>query len=198
MRYRVSATTRRQPVGDHRRRAPYGGVPVVGVEVGPAGLAPGGSVEVRSGSQVLATASGAPGRRRIALPARLLAPGTTPLRVVYVDPAGRATATADTSAVVSRLTSVVDARRTVVTRGERGRVAVTLAVVPGGAADLATGKVTIKSGKRVLGTGRVVDGRVVVRLWKLKRVGKVTARISYAGTDFVSGDTGTVSLVVRR
>jgi hypothetical protein len=58
--------------------------------------------------------------------------------------------------------------------------------------------VTVKIGKRVLGTGQVVGGRAVVRLWAVKRAATVRARLVYTGDDVVAGDKGYATLVVRR
>ncbi|WP_193606608.1 LamG-like jellyroll fold domain-containing protein [Nocardioides lijunqiniae] len=173
-------------------RVTYGRAGTVAVAVSPATAT--GRVDVLSGSRVLGSGTVTAGKASVALPARALAPGTHPLTLRYAGDASHDASTGQVQLVVVKAVPVMKVQAPgKVKRGKRATVKVTL-TAPG---VTLTGqvRVTVK-GKKVVGTVR--NGRVVLRLPKAARVGRLKATVAYLGSPYAAAVTRSVTIRVTR
>ncbi|GAA1936690.1 M14 family zinc carboxypeptidase [Nocardioides hwasunensis] len=164
------------------------------VTVGGTGAA-GSSVDVLVDGVKAATATlAANGKASVALPAFSSA-GTKQVTAVFAgngDLAGSSSAAATLR--VAKAGSTVKARAGKVKVGKRAKVTVRVR-----SSGPLTGKVEIRRGKKVIGTGRVdAAGKVTIRLKKIARPGKVKLKIRYLGSADVAASSAKVRLTVTR
>jgi Bacterial Ig-like domain (group 3) len=147
---------------------------------------PTGSVELKAGSTVIGTGNLVAGSATITVP-KTLAAGSHTLTAVYV---GSTVLMASHSAGAAF--KVTKAKATVTAKLAKKSVATTakakVAVTVKTAGSVATGKVTIKDGSKVVATGRLAHGKVVVTLPKLKP-GKHKLTVVYTGSPNVAAGT---------
>lgn len=186
VRYRITGapTATVSATAQHSR---YGEVPLVQVSVGPAGLSPTGSVEIRKGNKVLASASGAPGTRSVSLPARVLRPGSHLLKVRYLDADGKQRAIANVRVVVTKATSTLEVSAVAASATRAGSLTGTISIRPRSVASETGGQVEVRAGGKVVGKGRVVGGPFDIDLKPLRSHGKVVLVLKYAGNAVIKG-----------
>ncbi len=176
----------------------YGQSPVLQVDLGPSGLSATGSIEVRAGGRVLATAPGQPGVRRIVLPAGRLEPRVHPLQVVYVDATGADRTATSARTVVRKARGRLWAKPASLHRQRHGRVTVRLRLRPRDIAWAARGRVVVRDKGRAIGRGYLRNGRVVVRLDRYHRRSENTLRVAYRGNRFVTPATVSIPFTLTQ
>lgn len=177
----------------------YGQTRNVDVTVRAAGTTPTGTVELRSGSTLLATgslpasAAGEAASVTIAVTQGALAPGSHPLTASY---AGDSSVSASSATTMLR---IAKARASVavklprkILRNQRARIAVV--VKAPGVARL-SGKVVVYDGKRRIGTAMVDKrGKATVTSSRLK-AGRHRITVTYQGSTYVAKATGKATTV---
>ncbi|GEA80881.1 esterase-like activity of phytase family protein [Cellulomonas uda] len=156
----------------------YGTAARVAVTVTGGATPPTGTVQVREGSRVLASATlDASGRARLTLPATLRA-GTHRLTVAYAGTADVAASQTPASLRVTRAEARVrlGAASWHAARGSRPTIVVDVT----GAGRTPSGKVSVAVGGRTVATRALRDGRLVLALPRVSRTATVTVR--YAGS----------------
>ncbi|MBC2933902.1 M28 family peptidase [Nocardioides sp. zg-1228] len=176
----------------------YGQSPVVRIDLAPAALEPTGSIEIRDGGRVLATTSGQPGVRSVILPAARLRPGRHDVDVVYVDASGADRVVSPTRVKVLKARAQLRLRPVRTVRGARVHLPVRLVVRPRDIAFAARGRIVVRSGGREVGSARLRDGRVVVRLDRLDRSGKHVLRVRHVGNRLVRPSSASTTVVVGK
>ena len=160
----------------------YGEVPSISVSV--AGSTANGTIEVRHGSEVLATAGAALGVRRVTLPRGSVRPGDGTLQVALVGADGKDVTTTTTEHVVARAPSSVSVRSGRVTSTRRLKVSVELPSTL--APSEATGRIVVRRGGKVVGRARAVAGLANVKLDLGRKSGKTRLSVTYVGNDVVA------------
>ena len=160
----------------------YGTAASVTATVAPAAAT--GTVVLLNGTTVIGQATLSGGKATVAIPAKLLPPGTYALTLRYT---GSAAYTASSTTVAHTVAKVIPEMKVKapkkIDKGDRAKVKVLLSSTT----DVEiTGKVelTIKGGKTLKGT--VEDGKVVFKLPKAKETGKLKLKVVYSGSDLVA------------
>jgi hypothetical protein len=171
----------------------YGTAASIPVTVTADGVTPTGSVSVRDGATVLATASLTTGQASVAVPAGSLQPGVHALTVAYAGDDHVTTATKGIILTVAKVGGKVSAIGGSVVYGKAVSVPIT---VTGGAP---TGTVTVSSGATVLGTATLTGGAANVAIPATSLApGAHSLTVAYAGDSTVAADSTTVTLTVTR
>ncbi len=173
----------------------YGTAAKVAVTVAGSSAAPSGSVQVKVGS---ATVNGtlAAGKATVTLPANVAAGSQT----VSVNYAGDTTYSAASESLTLRVakgkTTLKAKAPKQIKKSKLGNVTVTVSI-PKSSVKVAGGKVTIKKGKKTVGTGTVKkNGKVTIKLAKLAK-GKNKLQIKYAGNASVKGSSAKVTITQK-
>lgn len=174
----------------------YGKSSVVTVSVTAAGQTPTGTVEVRNGATVLATAPVVAGTASITLPARSLPPGSAALTAVYSGDANVAGKTAGFTQTVVKATPLVSFT---VKPGtiEAGVTKPTIRVKVS-----ADGVVPVNGEVRIFVKGQgaetvtLVNGKAKRKLDVFNNAGKRAVRVRFLGSDFVEAAKAKGSLTV--
>jgi hypothetical protein len=173
--------------------AVYGAATSIPVTVTADGVTPTGSVSVRDGATVLATATLAAGQASVAVPAGSLQPGAHALTVAYAGDDHVTTVTKGITLTVAKVGGTVSATGGSVVYGKAASVPVT---VTGGAP---TGSVTVSSGATVLGTATLAGGAATVAIpAKSLAPGSHALTVAYAGDGTVAAGTTTATLTVTK
>ncbi|UYM03338.1 Ig-like domain repeat protein [Solicola gregarius] len=159
-----------------------------------------GKVSVFKGKKRLGSAKLAKGKATVKLGRTALKPGKHKLQVKFAGSTRFKASKATTTLRVAKARSTVRAAKVgpkkVVAKKTRAKVRVNVRAAglkPGG-------KVTIRSGGKVIGKGQVRKGALTLRVQKFARPGKKTLVVKYAGNATVKGDAGrlTIRVVKRR
>ncbi|WP_205473540.1 ExeM/NucH family extracellular endonuclease [Nocardioides sp. SYSU D00038] len=155
-----------------------------------------GTVEIRSGATVLGSAAVVDGVATVTLPARSLAPGARTLTAAYLGDAATSPASDTFTATVSKAASSVSGTISPKpVKVKKTKVSLTIKVsAPAGVP--VTGKVSFKVDGKTK-TKTLVNGKVVVNLGKFKQKGSKSVKITYLGSDLLTGSTRTVTFTVR-
>ena len=160
----------------------YGEVPSISVSV--AGSTANGTIEVRHGSEVLASSVATLGVRRLTLPRGSVRPGEGALQVALVGADGKDVTTTATEHVVAKAASTVTVRSPKVTANRRLKVSIELpsALSP----SEASGRVVVRRGGKVVGRARTVAGLATVKLDLGRKSGKTRLTVTYRGNEVVA------------
>ncbi|WP_340537323.1 LamG-like jellyroll fold domain-containing protein [Nocardioides sp. GXZ039] len=171
----------------------YGKAGTVAVTTNPATAT--GQVQVLNGTTVLGTGTLSAGKASIALAAKALKPGTYTLTVRYAGDAGHTAATGTVTVKVAKATSTITVKAPKrIKQGARAKVTVTVKA-PAGVPVTGQVKAWVK-GKKVV-VGKVKNGKVVLKLAKATKKGKMKVKISYLGSDLLTKATKTVTIKVQ-
>ncbi|MDT0188006.1 LamG-like jellyroll fold domain-containing protein [Microbacterium sp. ARD31] len=157
----------------------YGTPGTVSVAVSPATAT--GSVELRKGTEVLATATVADGRGTLVLAAKSLLPGVHDLTVRY---GGDADHRASTSVVRVQVDKVVPTVEVTAAKAKGGKGVITVSLTTDHGVPV-TGQVRIAIDRGATLTAGVTDGRAVFTLPKVPAGGQATLTATYLGSDLV-------------
>lgn len=175
-------------------RATYGRPVTIPVEVSGA---EGGTVQLRRGTRVLASAAVRNGTAQVRLPRTALKPGTH--RLVAHLPGTTRTASAEAPVTVRVVKAPATIRASVVrAHGQAGarRPALRVRVTAPGVRP--TGRVVVRHQGRWLGAAPVRDGRATVRIARPARPGAFSVRVRYAGSTTVRAVATRVRVPVAR
>jgi hypothetical protein len=167
----------------------------VPVEVTADGVEPTGTVTVKAGDVVLGSEALSDGAADVEIPGGALDAGTYTLTVAYAgdDNVGGDQTTVEL--VVTKAATSAAAGNDSVVYGKGASIPVEVTadgVTP-------TGKVTVKSGSKVLGTATLSEGSADVSIpAKALAPGKYTLTVEYAGDDNVQASTDTATLTVTQ
>ncbi|UPK75483.1 Ig-like domain repeat protein [Nocardioidaceae bacterium SCSIO 66511] len=159
-----------------------------------------GKVSVFKGKRKLGTAKLAKGKATVKLGRTSLKPGKHKLQVKFAGSRGFKASKAKTTLRVTKAKSTVRAAKVapkkVVAKKTRAKVRVKVRA----AGVKPAGKVTIRSGGKVIGKGKVRKGMLTLRVKKFANPGKKKLVVKYAGNATVKGDAGrlTIRVVKRR
>jgi len=165
---------------------PYGVASTVRITVTGGASAPTGAVQVKDGTEVIGAGTLIAGAATVTL-AKTLAVGAHSLTASYGGSTMlMASASAPKMLTVTKAKATVSAKlaKKALTTSAKGKLTVTVTA----AGVVATGKVTIKDGKKVIATGTLKNGKVVVTLPRLKK-GKQTLTVVYAGSATLTSAT---------
>jgi type 1 glutamine amidotransferase len=170
----------------------YGQAGTLVVSVAPAAAT--GKVEVLEAGDVLASATLASGQASLQLPAKALLPGTHQLTLRYLGDGAHKASSSTVEVVVDKVVPRMTVRApSTVKKGKKVKVKVVLRAADGVAV---TGQVRIAiKGGRTL-TGKLRDGKVVVRLPKARKTMRLT--VTYVGSELAESVTDKVRIKVRR
>ena len=185
----VATTTISGSSAPHR----YGATGEVSISVTPSAAA--GVVQVLADSRPLASGPLSAGAARLTLPARSLQPGNHTLTLRYLgDRAHRGSSTMLQVKVAKGVPRLeVKAPRTV-KAGDRPKIVVKV-VAPDGAS--VTGRVAVKLTGRKTVIGKLVNGRVKVRLPKMRRVSTRVVKVRFRGSPQFTRIAGSIQIKVR-
>jgi Zn-dependent metalloprotease len=172
----------------------YGSASSVNVTVSGTTPTPTGSVTVKEGSTTLGTATlDAAGKASVALPSTLAA-GAHSLSVVYGGDGNYDTKTVSVTATVNKAASTTTASAPKKVKAKKP-FDVSASVTPG----TATGTVQVYDGSKLIGTGTLANGKVTITITKgLKKPGKHTLTVKYAGSASVNASQTTVKVKVKK
>lgn len=154
-----------------------------------------GLVYVTDGSKVVGIGVLDGGTGGVFLDKTALEPGTHELRAYFGGSADYEPTDVPVSVTITKAPSRTTARVTtskVVQKKTKAKVAVTVSAT--GFAP--SGKVTVKKGSKLLGTGTVKNGKAVVTLRAFTHLGTARLTVSYAGDQHALPSSGTTSLKV--
>lgn len=175
--------------------APYGKAKTVTVRATVGGAAAAGSVAVKVGSGAQRTFRlGAGGSVAVPVPANTPA-GTARIAVTLPGSASADTASATASLRIAKARGVVTAKLVKAKVKQSKRAVLRVRVLPTGVP--VTGRVTVKAGSKVVARGVVRNGKVNLRIAKLKK-GSHQLVVSYAGDRNVTKGARTVTLRVTK
>ncbi len=160
----------------------WGQVPSITVSV--AGSTANGTIEVRHGSEVVASSVATLGVRRMTLPRGSVRPGDGALQVALVGADGKDVTATATEHVVAKASSTVTVRSRKVTTNHRLKVSVQVpsTLSPGEA----SGRVVVKRGGKVIGRARTIAGTATVELELGRKVRSAKVTVTYRGNDVVA------------
>ncbi|CUR60375.1 conserved exported hypothetical protein [metagenome] len=157
----------------------YGTVGTVSVAVSPATAT--GSVELRKGTEVLATATVADGRGTLVLAAKSLLPGVHDLTLRY---GGDADHRASTSVVRVQVDKVVPTVEVTAAKAKKGKGVITVSLTTDHGVPV-TGQVRIAIDRGATLTATVTGGKAVFELPKVPAGNQATLTATYLGSDLV-------------
>jgi 5'-nucleotidase len=173
----------------------YGTASSMPVTVSATGLVPTGRVTLRVGDVLVGTGTLTDGTTTVVIGAKKFAPGTYTVDITYSGDGSVKTGTGTATLVVNKATPQVVGTDTTVSFTAAGSMQVTVSapgVVP-------TGRVTLKVGDVVLGTGTLSNGVATAAIGRGRLPASETpydVTISYSGDAFVKTGTGTAHLTV--
>jgi subtilisin family serine protease len=179
----------------------FGTASTLNVTVSGAGTAPTGAVTVKEGATTIGTATLTAGKGSVALPATLSV-GSHSFALSYSGDTTYASSTGTASATVApgppappvASTTTAETPRKI-KQGKRILVAVSV-TAPG---TTPTGEVQIRTDGKLVGSGTLAGGSVVIALTKKLKPGKHTLVVSYGGSATVAPSQTTVQVkVVKR
>lgn len=158
-----------------------------------------GKVSVFKGKKRLGTKKLKNGKATVKLGRTALKPGKHKLRVKFAGSKGFKASKDRTRLRVTKAHSRVRATKAgpkrVVAKKTRARIRVKVRVPH----VKTRGRVVIRSGRRVVGKGRVHDGKATIRVKKFKKPGKKRLRVRYLGNAKIKADTDRLRIrVVKR
>lgn len=157
-----------------------------------------GTVQVRDGSRLLASAPVSQGVATLTLPAKSVEPGRTTLTASYSGDAGFAPASTTFEVRVARAASSTRAKATpakVVAKRTKATVVIT---VSGASGVKATGKVKVSVAGQGTRTVTLKNGKATLKLKPFAAAGKKKVKVAYAGSDLLTGSSDTVTITVRK
>lgn len=172
----------------------YGRSAAIKVTVSAAGVTPTGQVTVKNGSATLASGNLSGGTVTLTLAATKLGVGVHTLSVNYSGDTHVAAKSGTVKVTVVKATPTVTAPAVTQTYGKSAKVTVMVkatGVTP-------SGKVTLTSGSKNLGTGTLKSGKVAITIGaKQLNRGKYTLTLAYAGSSTVAATKGSTKLTVE-
>jgi hypothetical protein len=159
----------------------YGQAASVTATVSPAAAT--GQVVLLNGTTVIGQANLSGGKATIAVPAKLLPPGSYTLTLRYAGNASYAASSTTVAHTVSKVVPVMTVKAPKkIDKGDKAKVKVLLSAADG-VPVTGTVTVTIKGGKTL--TGTVENGKVVFKLPKAKETGELKLKVVYSGSNLV-------------
>ena len=171
----------------------YGKTGSVIVSVAPAAAT--GKVELRNGTDVVATATIASGQARLELPAKSLVPGTHRLALRYGGDDDHKASSSQVTVVVDKVVAEMAVKAPYrVKKGKRATIRIVLRA-PDGVPVTGDVRVAIRKGKTLVGT--LKNGRVFLQLPKAKGK-KMKLTVTYEGSALVEGTSEKLRIKVRK
>ncbi len=172
----------------------YGRPGTVSVTVTPATAT--GKVELVQGGTVLTSGTLSAGRATLSLQGKGLLPRTHDLTLRYVGDAGHKAASSIVQVVVEKVVPTLQVKApSKVKVGQKAKLKVRLSAADG-VPVTGTVTATIKGGKTL--TGTVSDGRVVFKLPKSTKPGKLKVTVAYLGSDLAEAVQDKVTIKAQR